>query len=347
MRDPFKIEGPAVISFSGGRTSGRMLCEIASAYGGSLPPLIKTVFNNTGLEREETLAFVERCSQRWDIPVNWLEYRYQAPITCPTRDSDWTLLSDDEKSARWDVWHVGMKPIRDQHERNVRREMRRRKNLTPKERRGLPRLSRGVGRHAVAVVDFASASRQGEPLEEVIAARNMLPNVVSRFCTVEGKIRSTTRFLTSLGWTSWTNAIGFRADEPARIAKLRGTNRHGKEEPVTPLAAAGITKSDVAAWWKRQPFDLELMDHEGNCSLCFLKGIGKTLRILRDHPQDAGWYIRMEATAVRRGLARNKSVAFFRKDRPRYSALLELSKRPSLFDVDEVDELSIACHCTD
>ena len=36
--NPYLITGPAVIAFSGGRTSGYMLHEIIAAHGGTLPP---------------------------------------------------------------------------------------------------------------------------------------------------------------------------------------------------------------------------------------------------------------------------------------------------------------------
>jgi hypothetical protein len=75
MADPYLVESPAVISFSGGRTSAYMLHNVLLAYGGQLPEGVKVVFCNTGKERPETLDFVERCSLQWDVPIVWLEYR--------------------------------------------------------------------------------------------------------------------------------------------------------------------------------------------------------------------------------------------------------------------------------
>lgn len=73
MHDPFFITGPALISFSGGRTSAYMLWRILQAHGGTLPDDVHVCFANTGKEREETLRFVHECATRWAVKVNWLE----------------------------------------------------------------------------------------------------------------------------------------------------------------------------------------------------------------------------------------------------------------------------------
>jgi len=70
-------------------------------------------------------------------------------------------------------------------------------------------------------VDFATASRLGEPFSAIIDKRKYLPNVVSRFCTQELKVRVIKRFMMSLGYKHWINAIGIRYDEPARWSKTR------------------------------------------------------------------------------------------------------------------------------
>jgi 3'-phosphoadenosine 5'-phosphosulfate sulfotransferase (PAPS reductase)/FAD synthetase len=73
--DPYRIEGPALISFSGGRTSGFMLHQILQAHGGTLPDNVHVAFANTGKEREETLRFVHECGIRWNVPIHWIEWR--------------------------------------------------------------------------------------------------------------------------------------------------------------------------------------------------------------------------------------------------------------------------------
>lgn len=80
MSDPFLVTGPALISFSGGRTSAYMLHEILRAHGGTLPGDVKVAFANTGKEREQTLRFVHECGSRWGVRIHWLEWRSGKPI---------------------------------------------------------------------------------------------------------------------------------------------------------------------------------------------------------------------------------------------------------------------------
>jgi 3'-phosphoadenosine 5'-phosphosulfate sulfotransferase (PAPS reductase)/FAD synthetase len=73
--NPYLITGPALISFSGGRTSAYMLHEILKAHDGQLPPDVVVAFANTGKEREETLRFVHECGVRWNVKIRWVEWR--------------------------------------------------------------------------------------------------------------------------------------------------------------------------------------------------------------------------------------------------------------------------------
>lgn len=67
------LAGNVQISFSGGRTSGYMLHQILEANGG-LPDRAAVVFANTGREMPQTLDFVQEVSDRWAVPVTWVEY---------------------------------------------------------------------------------------------------------------------------------------------------------------------------------------------------------------------------------------------------------------------------------
>ena len=74
----FRDDGrPRMIHFSGGRTSAYLLFHTLEAYDGSLPENVRVAYCNTGKEREETLSFIERCSQEWNVEVTWLEYEFR------------------------------------------------------------------------------------------------------------------------------------------------------------------------------------------------------------------------------------------------------------------------------
>lgn len=245
MSDPFLIEGPAVISFSGGRTSGYMLRRILDA---DLQPHVHVLFADTGKERKETYDFVRACSDRWAVPVVWVE-----------RPGQFTQLITDKK---------------------------------------------------------------------------FLPNPVMRFCTQELKIRPMREWMLARGYEHWTNVVGIRADEPRRVARMKEAEQKRSEERwdiELPLATAGVTESDVMAFWAKQPFDLRLKSHEGNCDLCFLKGYDKVKNIVRDRPDLAQWWIDQES----------RIGGSFRNDRPGYAAMLA---QMDLFkDGDALTE----CYCTD
>jgi len=77
LSDPYHIDLPAVVSFSGGRTSGYMLYHILQAHGGQ-PDGLRVCFQNTGLEHAKTYEFIKACADNWSVNIEWLEYRVDA-----------------------------------------------------------------------------------------------------------------------------------------------------------------------------------------------------------------------------------------------------------------------------
>jgi len=279
MIDPFRITEPTCISFSGGRTSAYMLWRVLQSNGGKLPEEAIVCFANTGKEDEATLRFVQDCSEQWDVPITWLEWR------------------DTETKFE--------------------------------------------------IVSFETASRNGEPFEALIRKRSYLPNPVTRFCTIDLKIRPIGRYLLSRGMAETKteaenmSMIGMRADEQRRAAKIADKSR-------IPLVTAGVTKEDVGAFWRSQPFDLGLpnmngVTMHGNCDLCFLKGGAQVLSLITEKPERAVWWAKMEALAL--ALASKPSGAVFRSDRPSYASMLKYSKEQT--DLFDPNEEAISCFCGD
>jgi 3'-phosphoadenosine 5'-phosphosulfate sulfotransferase (PAPS reductase)/FAD synthetase len=192
-------------------------------------------------------------------------------------------------------------------------------------------------------VTYQNASRNGEPFATLIEKKNYLPNPVTRFCTVELKIRTIHRYLKDLGWKHDENSdwIGIRADEPRRAAKVT--------KDRVPLFVDGITSKDVGNFWLKQDFDLELPNingktYHGNCDLCFLKGYPQTLSLIQEKPERAIWWIEQEAKIKSSGQFQGDG-ARFRKDRPSYKEMMNYSETQG--DMFGSDEESIPCFCGD
>ena len=184
------------------------------------------------------------------------------------------------------------------------------------------------------VVDFKTASRNGEPFEAVIKAKNFLPNTMMRFCTQEMKIFSINRYMKSIGKDEYIVAMGIRADEPRRVAKV-SANKYGKYEKITPLADANISEQDVWDFWNDYNFDLSLPKTSGasNCDLCFLKGTKILTSLIQQKPSRADWWIQQE----------NKIGARFSKDKPTYSEM----KKFTTEQMNMFDDETIPCFCGD
>ena len=277
MSNPYKLEGPALISFSGGRTSAFMLWNILQAHGGVLPDDIYVTFANTGKEAPETLDFVHEVEQKWGVKIYWLE-----------------LYFGEER------------PV-----------------------------------YRTKIVDYETASRNGEPFEALLDRRQYLPNPVTRFCTSELKIKVMSRFMRKLqGYKNWYNVIGLRYDEPRRVASA--LKQYEAWTNITPMNDAKHTVEDVSEFWKKQNFDLKLTNANGktpagNCDLCFLKGMDTTISILKERPEMADWWIKQEQKFG------EHEGATFRKDRPNYIKLVEISKtQQDLFGDD--DQMTCFCH---
>jgi hypothetical protein len=181
-------------------------------------------------------------------------------------------------------------------------------------------------------VAYETASRKGEPFAALIDKRKYLPNVVTRFCTQDLKVRVIKRFMMSMGHKHWTSAIGIRYDEPARWSKTRGIAERERWDNWLPLVDWRVTKPMVLEFWRSMPFDLRLDHYQGNCDLCFLKGRNKIRRLLLEKPALGNWWIEQESKVggtFRKGLSVSRFMEIIRAS-------------PAMFDYEDAD---IECFC--
>ncbi len=131
-----------------------------------------------------------------------------------------------------------------------------------------------------SVVDFESASRDGQPFENMVKKYG-LPNRDFPHCTRELKIEPIKKWaLEAFSGEEYELALGIRVDEPKRL-KQGNTDRH----KLYPLAKEHpMTKGDIINWWKNRHYDLQIPEHLGNCTWCWKKSDKKLWTIAHEYP---------------------------------------------------------------
>jgi 3'-phosphoadenosine 5'-phosphosulfate sulfotransferase (PAPS reductase)/FAD synthetase len=198
------------------------------------------------------------------------------------------------------------------------------------------------------VVSFETASRNGEPFEDMIKKYG-LPNISYPHCTRELKLNPIYSYIDSLGWEkdSYKVAIGIRADESRRVSKTADTNNI-----FYPLIDwTSVDKQDVNSWWEDQTFTLNLQEHQGNCKWCYKKSDKKLYRLAQESPEIFDFPRRMEESYGHLG-PRKDGLApirvFFRRNRSteqvlKEAALLYDERRPYSHDPDADGGCSESC----
>ena len=159
------------------------------------------------------------------------------------------------------------------------------------------------------VVDYHTACRSGHLFTEMVKKYG-ISNRSYPHCTRELKINPLNSFIKAQ-WKSGTyhTAIGIRADEIDRV-----NPKFEKLRYWYPLANWGVTKADVNRFWERQPFNLEIPEHLGNCTWCWKKSDRKLMAVMDYDPAIFNVPDRIEKENPHAGAGEGPRV-FFRQRR--------------------------------
>mgnify|MGYP006921391819 CR=1 FL=1 len=156
-----------------------------------------------------------------------------------------------------------------------------------KDENGVPYSAKGWAvKHKI--VDYFTASRKGEPFEEMISLLG-IPSTNAPFCSKQLKKFAIESYLKSIGWSDYHTAIGIRIDEVDRVNETWKDNNL-----MYPLIQHNpSTKQVVVIWWSKQEFDLNVPEGLGNCDNCWKKDIGTLTNNVKRYPKTFDWWQEM------------------------------------------------------
>lgn len=170
------------------------------------------------------------------------------------------------------------------------------------------------------------------------------------------------------GTVEYCSFIGFRADEPLRLEKMKkridekdndkitvAYLREKQEHIYAPMVEYGIIQSNIKSFWDNQKWDLGLPydGSLGNCVYCFMKGGAKLasieLKTSELTPENIDWWIMIEQKyqrdlkAEKRDIKteENPFINFFGVGKKLSYEVIKKGDNPDII------ENSLPCNCTD
>lgn len=137
------------------------------------------------------------------------------------------------------------------------------------------------------IVDFYTASRDGEPFEEMCSVLG-IPTTNAPFCSDQLKRKPIESYLKSIGWktSSFYKAIGIRSDEIDRVNE----NFRKKKILYVLVSVNPTTKIEIMTWWSARNFDLDIDADDGNCDNCWKKDLLTLCRRARKDTKSFDWW---------------------------------------------------------
>lgn len=391
---------PHIVKFSGGRSSGFMLLKMLESDMLNKERGDLVLFNNTSAEHSKTYEFVIKCKQiceqEYQIPFFILEFTTYEDSKNGIYDrfSSYRLVNDKPYSVENQfgyhfngeifeelVSYKGFLPsLYSGRICTKELKMETSKHFIEQWLRGndiIPRLGHfgEESRISKDEIYYKHKSNNGETPKEIYLDKKAfcfnreLSKPEQKYQDFSAVDLSYRKFLKSKEYVTF---IGFRADEPLRIKKMKeridqpfndnidlGKMAYLKEDNehiYMPMIQFGITKDDVQNFWQIQDFDLGLPydGSLGNCVFCFMKGIKKLATIPSNDkssgPENIDWWINVEKK-YQRDLIKEKRIISNKKRKPYINffgmgadmSYEKIKNNENLYD----EKLTLPCHCSD
>lgn len=181
------------------------------------------------------------------------------------------------------------------------------------------------------IVSFEDLKTKGEIFEKGIKKLG-IASKINAWCNRDMKIVPLKKYADSIfGLNNYSIAVGLRADEMDRVKEAYLTNN-----TFYPLLDNGISTNDRNKFWSKQPININIPAHKGNCDLCFKKSNRKLMTIISEEPEIINWWkdmtdkyakIPIEGKDSYNHFAENGGMNFFRQNIT-IQELVELASKP-------------------
>jgi len=301
-----------VVSFSGGKTSGYMCKWLLDNYGHLCNFVF--IFANTGLEREETLDFVNKCDKEFGLNLAWVE-----SVTNPVHMKGVTHRITNFNDAY--RMHQYKDPKHPFHAHIA-------KNGIPNANKPQcsDRLKEFAIEHYKKVNGLKGARhalgmRADEPNRVLSKTKRVFLKLIGIDCELWRLKDKDSRKSELNRALSMVHSLLERASSKLEIesinSKLKSLHNHNKYNLCYPFSDwIDIDKQDVNTMWEDFKFTLHLEEHEGNCSTCWKKSEVKIwlLAIVQPHLFEAFRWWEKTYKHIKPN-ANGQDRVFFRKNR--------------------------------
>ena len=265
-----------VVSFSGGRTSARFIetmQEKAKAEGLT----VKYIFMDTGGEHPKTYDFIRKVVAHFKIDLVCLRLKVNPVLG---QANSYTVITLDEIGPDLQPWKDMLK-----------------KYSTPYNPGGMFCTDR---MKLVPYIKYCNNHFGNDGYQTCLGIRFDEPKRI--WGDHNTKKLSAYKLLREAGKDEidmiyiWREAVageclehyGFSDDLTAAIAKRLALTI--KQNKLYMAEYCDDEKVDVLNFWKKQPFDLEIEEHLGNCVFCPKKGLNKIALAAKDEPEIAAQF---------------------------------------------------------